>query len=280
MFTTINNVILQLTDPVLSWLLDLPSDVALIVVGVGTGALLTFARLLTTDQDLLKRCDQDKRRLGQLIREAKGNQEKEAVRRFRATKGTIAMLTLRAEGRPLLLAILPIALLGTWCFQRLEFHAPAAGQPVALYAYFPVSAAGGLAHVVPQDDVTAEDGWVQEILPVTDPAEGPPHAIATWHLQAAARAAPYTLQIRYRRGTYRKNLLVGQRTYAPAVEFYTASTGGADEQITCAETRLEPVKLFGVVPGVPSLLLAPWLVAYFLIAVPSVSLIKRAFRIY
>ena len=61
MLTWINDVILAFADPLLNWLLRLPSDVALLIVAVGTGAILTLARLMTTNQDLLRRCAQDKR---------------------------------------------------------------------------------------------------------------------------------------------------------------------------------------------------------------------------
>jgi hypothetical protein len=43
---------------------------------------------------------------------------------------------------------------------------------------------------------------------------------------------------------------------------------------------MKPVKLFGIVPGIPAWGLAPWLVAYFLIAVPSVPLAKRVAGVY
>jgi hypothetical protein len=143
--------------------------------------------------------------------------------------------------------------------------------------------------MVPQDGVRAEDGWVKEIVAVTDPAEGPPHGMAVWRLQSRAHPAPYTLEIRHKTGTYTKQLLVGQRTYAPAVEFYPQ-----DGPVTCTEVKMQHVKLFGLVPGIytrqlklfgqvpvfPAIALAPWLVAYFLIAIPSVSLIKRITRIY
>jgi hypothetical protein len=116
---------------------------------------------------------------------------------------------------------------------------------------------------------------MQKIVAVTDPAEGPPHGMATWHLRADASPEPYVLEIRYGTETYTKQLLVGQRTYAPAVEFYS---DGAP--VICSEVVMKPVKLFGIVPGIPAWGLAPWLVAYFLIAVPSVPLAKRVAGVY
>lgn len=275
MLTALNDIILIIANPLLGWLLWLPTDVTLIIVSVATATVLTLARPLTTNQDLLRRCHHDKRRLRQLIKEAKRNKDKEAVRRYKSSLTVILMKTLKSEGRPLLLAIVPVAILAVWCFFRLEFHSPKAKDTIPIHAYFPISAAENAVHVVPQDGVTAEDGWVKEIVAVTDPAEGPPHGMATWHLYAEANPEPYVLEIRYRTGTYTKRLLVGQRTYAPAVEFYPKGA-----PVICSEVGMKQVKLFGIVPGIPSLALAPWLVAYFLIAVPSVPLIKRATGIF
>jgi uncharacterized membrane protein (DUF106 family) len=248
----VNRAILTIADPLLGWMLRLPSDVALVLLAVGTGTILTFARLFTTNQDLLRRCSEDKRRLKELLREAKRGGDRDALTRYRSTRGMIAMKTIRAEGLPLLVAVVPIAVLGTWAFQRLEFVPPAAGEPVPLVVYFPVSAAGRIAHLVPQDGVTAEGGWVREIVAVTDPAEGPPHATATWRLVAEPRPEPYRLEIRFKQGTYSKELLVGQPAYAAPVEFYPDQN-----QVVCSEIQMQPVKLLGIVPGVPWLGLAP-----------------------
>ena len=49
--------------------------------------------------------------------------------------------------------------------------------------------------------------------------------------------------------------------------------------MTSTEVKLRPVKLFGVVPGLPALLFPAWLVAYLLIVIPSVPLIKKVLRI-
>lgn len=275
MFTAINDFLLKIADPMLGWLLWLPTDVVLILVGVATGAVLTFARPWTTNQDLLRRCSQDKKRLKQLIKKGKKEKDKESVRRYRSSLGVISLKTLRSEGLPLLFAIVPVTILAVWGFCRLEFHPPKAGETISVDVYFPISAAGGLVHVAPQDGVTAEDRWVQEIVAVPNPEQGAPHALATWHLRAESRSERYTLEIRHKTETYTKQLLVGQRTYAPAVEFY-AQNG----PVTCAKIQMTQVKLFGVVPGIRQLALPPWLLAYFLVAIPSVGLLKRVTGIH
>ncbi|MGD0896348.1 MAG: hypothetical protein ABR915_00845 [Thermoguttaceae bacterium] len=273
MGTLLNDAILKIADALLGWLLRLPPDVALLLIAVGTAAVMVLARLFTTDQDLLRRCDQDKRRLKQLIREARARKDKAAVQRHRATIGRIGLKTMRAEGLPLLAAIVPVAVLGTWCFQRLAWVAPEAGQPVAVVAYFPVSAAGQLVHMVPQDGLAAEDGWIQEI--VADTAPGSAEAKAAWRLTGQSRPEPYTLEIRYKRAGYTKELRIGQRVYAPPVESY-----GDGKPLARVETELRPVDFFGLVPRIPWLDLPQWLVAYLLIAFPSVSLLKRVMSIH
>ena len=284
MLDWLNHAILAIADPMLNWLLRLPADLALVIVAVGTGSIITFSRLFTTNQEHLRRCDQDKKRLRELVREAKRQKDKEAVKRYRITQNMIGMITMRQEGLPLLAALLPIAILGTWCFQRLAFVPPRAGETVSVRAYFPVSAVGDLAHIVPQKGLReaspagsgARERWIREIVKDPDTKTGvAAGAVATWQLQADARAEPYRLQIRCKTCTVEKPFLVGQAIYAPEVEFY-----GQDRPVWSVQIGMKPVKWLGVVPGIPPLLLPPWLVAYFLIAIPSVSLIKRLARIY
>src|SRR5271157_3600081 len=109
MLTWINDIILTFADPLLDWLLWLPSDLVLLIVAVGTGAILTLARPLTTDQDLLRRCAQDKRRLRVLIRQARAAKDREALQRYRLTRNQIGLRSLKAEVLPLLAALVPIA---------------------------------------------------------------------------------------------------------------------------------------------------------------------------
>jgi hypothetical protein len=103
------------------------------------------------------------------------------------------------------------------------------------------------------------------------------------------------LDISYKTCTQKKELLVGQQVYAPDVEFYAE-----DQPVMSAQLEMKPVKFLGGVPEVERwhdrcgtavsnalryvhmdwLIMPPWLVAYFVIAIPSVSLLKRVTGIY
>jgi uncharacterized membrane protein (DUF106 family) len=266
----LSNFLTGLMDILLGWLLRLPSDVQIIAVAAGSAIILALVRRWTTDQDLLRRCRNDKARLKILVREAKDRKDDASVKRHRATLGLIAMKEFRQEGRPLLASLIPIALLATWAFNRLEFHPPAAGQPVEFAAYFPISAAGRLAHIAPADGVHAETGWIQEINAVTD--DGGAHGLAKWRITADAGAGPRHLRVRFDSRTYDHPLRVGGPTVEPPLKKH-------DEHLLVTELKLQQAKLFGVVPGIPSLLFAPWLVAYLLIVIPSAFLVKKLLRI-
>jgi uncharacterized membrane protein (DUF106 family) len=306
MLDALTRLIMTLTDPAFGWLLGLPKDVALFIVGIATAGILTVVRLFTTDQNVLRRCHHDKKRLNVLIREAKARKDREAVARHRATKHLVATKALKYEGQPLLASIIPIALVGTWCFLRLDYYPPRADETIEIVAYFnqevkkkpvaepgkpkaagaediedaPVSAADKIVCILPQDHIQAETGWVQEIqvqqLTQKERKRGAvAHGEATWRLRAEARPEEYDLQIRFKDRIVHRQLLVGQRTYEPAFTFY-----GADDPLNCTEVKMKQVKLFGVLPGIRWLLLPPWLVAYFVIAVPFVSILKRVARVY
>ncbi len=271
MLDAINHAILTAADFLLGWLLYLPMDLALIIVAVGSALVLTAVRVWSSDQDLLRRCKQDKARLAKLIREAKRRKDREAIQRHRATSNMIGLKQLRQEGWPLLAALIPLVLIATWSFYRLEFHPPRAGEPVKFTAAFPISSAGKLAHIVPQDGLRAEPGWIQQLEVVTAP-NAAPAAEATWTVRAEAREQPYEIEVRRGDQTLRHSLLIGQKRYEPTVALH----GGE----TATWVDLQPVKLFGIVPGIPWLFLAPWLVAYLIIVIPFVFILRRVLRIY
>ena len=164
-------------------------------------------------------------------------------------------------------------------FPAIGLRPPAGRRDRGGEGLFPVSAVGELAHVVPQEglrEVSREDadgsGHGSRKSSTTIPAlvesraTGSPPGIS----RPRQGPNPYTLDIRSKTVTVEKELLVGQPVYSSDVEFY-----GNEQPVIRPQIDMKPVKLFGVVPGIDWLLMPPWLVAYFLIAIPSVSLIKR-----
>ena len=257
-------------DAVLGWLLGLSWTAALLVVAVGTGVILAVVRKVATDQDLLARADEDKKTLKKRLREAKAARDKDAVRRMRATKSMIALRTFSQEPKPLLLAIVPIAILATWCFNRLGYLPPAGGEEIEVVLYAPVSAVGEVAHLVPREGLTA-DRWVQPVTMAE--VQGAPGGLARWVVRAEARAEPYPLVFRLRDRTFdRGELLVGQSTYSTPLTTDDAGEMGV-------ELKMREAKFLGVVPGFGSFL-PPWLVGYLVLVIPLAVVIKRVLRVY
>jgi len=298
MLTALNDFILNFMDVILGWMLHLPQGVVLIVVGVGTSAILTFTRPFVTNQNLLKRCKDDKKRLKQLICEAKESRDKEAIKRHRASIAGIGMKTMRAEVKPLLLAIVPIALLAVWAFSRLAFVPAVGGETIDVAVFFRATSIDKVAQMVPVDglDVSGEGAsWVRRV--VEDPkvaADGKTNGMATWTLTATQRDEPYVLVIRHGGQTVKKELLVDGVRYSPTIEVYE---GGP---IQAVELKLKSYKPFGIVPGIPwldwesdaqfpwlrvyaeqpPLCVDPWLVGYLVICVPFVFVLRRLCHIY
>ena len=100
MLNALTTLCMSITDFLFGWMLYLPRDLTLFLVGTGTALILTVVRLFTTNQEHLKRCDSDKTRLAVLIKEAKKKKDKEALARYRATKQQIEMKVFQAEGKP------------------------------------------------------------------------------------------------------------------------------------------------------------------------------------
>ena len=282
MLERLNEVVLAITDPVLGWMLLLPPSVALIALALLSAVLMLGLRLLVTDQDFLRRCADDKSTLKQLVRRArreKGRRgAREDVSRYVATKNMVAIRGLGAEGKMLLAAIVPIALLGTWAMARLAYLAPAAGEPVTMRLYLPVSADGSLAQVVPREGLNCESGWLRAVVPDKTP-EGVVHnTVAEWQL--VGRGGTYEVAMRHGRQTYQHTLQVGSRRYSAPVLFHTdAPNYDPAVGVPSSEVVMQPVKLFGLVPGLGAFL-PPWLVAYVVLIVPIVLGLKRVFGVY
>lgn len=257
-------------DTALGWLLGLSWTATLIVVATATGLILALVRKYATNQDLLRRADTDKATLSRLMKEAKKAGDKGALGRYRITKSQIALRTFPQEGKPLLLVIIPIALLATWAFARLGYLPPKGGEPVEVDYYAPLSAVGEVMHLVPQTGVTA-DRWTQPIR--LGDIRGQKTGIARWSLRAEASDKPYRLTFRFRDQTFdRAAVLIGQRYYIPPV-----TTDAAGSQVT--NVNLRPAKLLGIVPGLGDFF-PPWVVGYLILVIPLAVVLKRVLRVY
>lgn len=268
MLSNLNNWIVGAMDRLLGWLLHFSSDVQIVVVALLSALILAAVRFLTTNQDLLRRCHEDKRKQKQLLRSAKSRADKSTAKRHRTTLGMIAIKQLRQEFRPLLVSLIPIILLASWALSRLEYHALKRGEAAQFSAYFPLSAVGKISHLAPQDGVTAQNGWIQEITAVTD--QGPAHGIATWRITAERSTE---LQLRFDKQTYTHSIRAGDFRYEPPVKNH-------GDHVLATEVKLRPIKLLGIVPGIAVIHFPAWLVGYLLVVIPATLALKRSLRIY
>ena len=274
MLDKLNDLCLLVADPLLNWMLYLPRDLALIIVAVCTALILTVVRRFTTRQDLLKRRDLDKKRLKQLIREAKGEKDKQAVRRCRTTLQQINMRNLSAEILPLLASLIPIALLAVWAFARLAYLPPQAGKPIKVMLYTPVSCVGDYVHIVPQEGIRAEDGWLRRVKESPKEKKGPVNGIAEWTFVCEQRETPYVLKFRRRGRTCEKELIVDGLRYAAQQVPYGDHP---HEQIALDLAEYRPL---GILPGWKKIGLQPWLLGYLIVVLPLAFVLRPLLRTY
>lgn len=293
MIEMLNDWVVWATDYIFGWVLYLPRDLALFSVAALTSFVMVVVRKWSADQGWLKRADDDAIRLNQLTAIAKKEKDTESVKRYQQTLGLIKMRSMKQEGPPLLWALLPIVLLATWCFSRIAFMPPKAGEWVTVTAHTGTAAIGNIAHLVPAQGVKVKDGWIR---PVQDEKVAPaanwwergdewlqqkmgtavkPEGAAVWTVSAPANDKPYDLQFVYDGHVYKAPLLVGQKRYESQLVTY-----GADCGIQAIEFGLTPLKLFGFLPGISAFALAPWLLGYLVIVVPLALLIKKVLHIY
>ncbi len=260
-------------DFLLGWLLALPRDAAIVAIALITSLVLTLVRKWFTNQELLGRCAADLRRLKQLLREARARGDKPSVRRMKGTVSLIKLKQLSAEGRVLLVALLPLALLATWGIERLEYLPPAVGEELTLRAYYPLSSVDRLTHLVPPEgfDLRPASSAVQQ---VRADEEGARNGVAEWVLIARGPEAKTELTIRHQDRAVSHGLRVDGRAYEPPVQMH-------DENLILAtEIQLTQARFLGLVPGAPAIGLPPWVVAYLLLALALVYPLRKVLRVW
>jgi len=258
-------------DAILGWLRAISPDAALVAVAVLSALALTLVRRFTTDQDLLTRVAQDRRRLRDLRRSARRAGDRQLAARRRRVLVAVGQKALRAEVRPLFVSLLPIAALATWSFLRLEFRSPRDGEPVTLRLVAPVSAAGRLAHVVPDAGIDASV-WIVELMVDTADESGDARAAAEWTLRGRASEAPRAITVR-----------AGTETFEHALGIAPAPPGPARSEhrdgAWALETDLAPVDLWGLAPHALAPVLPPWLLGYLFIVIPATWACRRLLRV-
>ncbi|MCC5790250.1 MAG: hypothetical protein JJT75_11490 [Opitutales bacterium] len=287
MLETINDIVVRIADPFLYWTLFLPRDLALFIVSIGSSAVLAVVRLWVTDQKYLHGLKVDKKRLKEKMKAAKKEKNKEEVKRLRTLNGMAAIKALKAEKKPLLWAIIPIALLATWAFNRLDYFPAEDGQVLEYSIYLPITTAGDLVTLFPEQGIEAkEEGWITEVVPVSDHPIYPPHGLGNWTIQVSEEQSPYDLRIRHRDDLYTHPFTVGGRSYRmplrPHPEHQTEGNLPPATQVHLDEYRPFAgwiVADFEGVPGFRQFFFPPWLIAYLIIVIPFVVIIRRVFKI-
>ena len=291
-FTWLNDAILVIADPLFNWLLSLPMSLALFIVALMTSFLLTFTRKYTTNQDLLKRCDEDKTRLNQLIREDKARGDKAAVGRHKDVLNRIGVKVMNAEGKPLLVALIPIAILGTWAFNRLAYEPAPLDKPVKVVAHFRSDLADTAVHILPVESLVAPNGWIQtiekrDLTPAEKEKKGGASAVgrAEWLIDRKDKSKvsekPYELTIVHgEEKPLTVHLHLGQKTYGEVIDL------ALDEP--CAGVELNEFLFLGKLPTIDviipwlalPLFIPSWLLGYLILAIIFFFIFKPALKIY
>jgi hypothetical protein len=265
----INDLLVKGGDACFGWMLTLGRDLPLVIVAILTALLIVAARRFATNQTLLSRCHRDRRRLAELIRQARSQRDRPALARYKRTLSQLRHTMLRQEFRPLLVLLIPIAFLATWCFDRLEYLPLRPGETIRVSLYRPASADGQFAHIVPLDGLEAGDGWIQRFA--AEPG-GSELSAARWKLTASAAGA-YQLIFRYQDQSFAHRLVVGDGRYALPIQYHDS------DQRSFTRVELAPRRLFGTVPGLPWRGFAPWVVGYLLLTIPMYPVLRRLLRV-
>jgi len=251
-------------DCLLGWTLHLPRDLALLMVAVVSALLAIVLRRCAANQELLRLAKQDECQLKELIRQARQAGDRPLVRRYRRTRAAVAWIRFTQELRALAVTILPLALLITWATSRMPYLPPQANEPVKLVAWLPASAVEQVLHVVPEEGIDAETGWIQLVQNVEK--DGRPRGMAEWTFSCQARPTDYALKIRFRDHVVEHPLGVGHATYLPGRRTHDCGLE--------TELHYRPYRPLGITSG-KILGLQPWLVAYLAIALLAFCFCKR-----
>ncbi|MCC5828058.1 MAG: hypothetical protein JJU36_01295 [Phycisphaeraceae bacterium] len=272
MVDAINDAFLAVGDFLLGWVLALPSDVALIVLSIGSAGILWALQMAMRDRDRAARIESDRLMLKRHKAQAKASGDRDTLRRIKRTHAQVSLRAAAMDIKPLLVALLPLIVIANWAYFRMEFHPPQEGEPVRVVLSMSPTVAGELVHLVPTEELALalddahSETWARRLELVE--ADDAPRSEASWTVTATASDDPHELLIRHRNNNFHHAMWVGGRRYGlPLIEHETPPE-------TATRLEMREVRFLGVVPGIPALAFPAWLTAYVVIIVPVILLMR------
>lgn len=256
-------------DILFLWILMLPRDLSLLLLAAGTALFMVAVRKWLTNQDLLRRCHTDLRKLKTLTRSARQRNDQEALGRLRKTIGQIKGTLISADLRVLVIVLIPVGITAIWAGERFDYLPPKVGDEILLRAYFPVSSIDRVTHLVAESPLQLTSPAVQLVRPSTPSQEG----LAEWKLRSQL-AGQYQILIRHHGKTAIHQLIVGQPIYSPPLQRHSTRSLNRTE---CALPRYLPL---GLSFGAQRLQLPPWMIGYLLLTLALTPLLKKVLNVF
>jgi uncharacterized membrane protein (DUF106 family) len=269
---SIHPTILSAMDFVLGWSRELPRDVTLVLLVLATISLTLVARRFFTDQDRLRRCRHDLKRLPELIRQAKQSGDQQERHRLVQTVLQVRWIQFRADLRVLLVVAVPIGGLVIWASERIAYLPLAVGETIELRLSTPSASLERRAHLVPTDDLTTNSGWIAWVVSDPDDAD---RGRAVWQFQVdqMPRKQPLMLEVSHAGERALHPIRVGDGGYEPLSRRHDGKA------ILETSVVLEEYRFLGLVPGWPQIGLAPWMVSYLIGCIVLTPVGKRLGRV-
>ena len=152
---------LRVADFTFGWTLSLPRDASVILIGALLGLLLFIVRRLSINPGYFLQIQADEHRLQELIRAARLENALERLARFRSTLGRVRVRKARAEFASVCVSLLVLLTIMEWGHKRLEYLPLKVGEFFQFRVRLPASAVAEVIHVVPQVQLTSNDGWIR-----------------------------------------------------------------------------------------------------------------------
>ena len=259
-------------DIPLGGLLSLPRDLALLLFATGTALLMVLVRRAVTNQDLLRRCDQDLRQLKRLLRSAKQLRDKPRRQRLRNTVALIKGMQFTADLKVLAVVIVPVGALACWATERFDYLLPHVGEELVVRAYYPLSSVGEVTHFVPTSGIELKSPAIQQVV-LADGAS-PAFGVAQWTFQSTRSFEEAVLVIRHHGESAVHRIAIGQPFYLSPEQHYS------NERLSRTEVLLQRYQPLALDLKTDAVGLPPWMIGYLALTLLLVPALKRLMRVF